>query len=632
MTKKLSALFLALAMVFTLAACSGGPTNASPSTTPAGKFTAGTYEGEGTGYHGTIKVAVTLSADKIEKVEVLEQTETEGIGAAALAADKLPQAIVDAQSVQIDTVASATLTSNGFIAAVTAALTSAGVDVAALAPVTVPSGEPTGDQTLDCDVVVVGAGGAGMTAAITAAQAGKSVIILEKMSMSGGNSVRSTGGMNAAKTTDQDSNEFTESAGVEKTLSTAATTYPELADLVATVQKQYDDYKANPVGYFDSPELFMLDILVGGKNVNDHDLVKTLADNSAPAIEWLKTIGADLSSVGFAGGASTKRIHKPVDAEGKSLSVGAYTVPILEKAAKDNHVQIIFDAPVTEILTDANGAAVGVKAEGYTVNAKAVVLAAGGFGANLEMVAEINPNLKGFVTTNAPGITGDGIKMAEAIGAATVDMDQIQIHPTVEQKTSALITEGLRGDGAILVNAEGLRFYDEVSTRDKVSAAELAQTGGYAWLIVDQAMVDASNVIQGYIKSGFTVTGEDVGKLAEAMSVPADALTATMDKWNAAVKAGVDEEFGRTSFTDPLETAPYYAIKIAPGIHHTMGGVKINTATEVLKADGTAIPGLFAAGEVTGGVLGATRLGGTAVSDFIVFGRISGASAAAYAK
>ncbi|MEQ2444470.1 flavocytochrome c [Pseudoflavonifractor sp. CLA-AP-H29] len=634
MIKKMSALFLAIALVFSLAACSNGTADGSaqPSgsqTVTEGKFTPGTYEGEGQGMESTIKVAVTLSADRIEKIEVLESDETPAIGETAL--ESLPQAVVDAQSTQIDSISGATITSQGFFDAVNAALTAAGVDPASLTPVSGGSDQTGEEQTLDVDVVVVGAGGAGMTAAITAAQAGKSVVILEKTSMVGGNSVRSTGGMNAAKTEWQDANEFTEDAGVEKTLATAAETYPDLADLVATVQAQYDAYKANPTGYFDSVELFILDTMVGGQDINNYDLVKTLAENSAPAIEWLSTIGADLHNVGSFGGASVKRIHRPVDADGKVVSVGSYVVPILQQACEDNGVQIIYNAPATEILMD-NGAAVGVKADGYTVNAKSVVLATGGFGANLDMVAELKPELKGFVTTNAPGITGDGIKMAEAVGAATVDMDQIQIHPTVEQKTSALITEGLRGDGAILVNAEGLRFCDEVGTRDAVSAAELAQTGGYAWLVVDQKMVDASSVIAGYIKAGYTVQGDTYEALAEAMGVPADAFASTMEKWNAAVAAGTDAEFGRTSFANPLDTAPYYAIKIAPGVHHTMGGVKINTSAQVLDTEDNVIPGLFAAGEVTGGIHGANRLGGNAVADFIVFGRISGQSAADYAK
>lgn len=624
MKKRVWAMLLAVAMLVSLAACGqkdGGAGEEGKSVTATG---------EGAGYGGPLKVDVTLSADKktIEAITVGENNETPEIGGKAM--ELLTATVLEDQSLNVDAVSGATLASNGFLTAVGAAITAAGGNVADFQK-TVSGGE-TEEKTLDVDVAVVGAGGAGMTAAIAAAQAGKKVVVLEKTAMAGGNSIRSTGGMNAAKTEWQDANEFKESAGVEKTLSTAAETYPELSELVATVQKEYDDWKAaGSQGYFDSTNLFILDTLVGGKNVNDPELVKTLAENSAAAIDWLDGIGAELHNVGSFGGASVKRIHRPVNDEGKTVSVGAYIVPILEQACADAGVEILYEAPVTEILMDG-GKAVGVKAEGYTVNAKSVVLATGGFGANLDMVAELKPELKGFVTTNAAGITGDGIEMAQAVGAATVDMDQIQIHPTVEQATSALITEGLRGDGAILVNAEGQRFCDEVGTRDAVSAAELAQTGGSAYLIVDQKMVDASNVIAGYITKGYTTQGDTYADLAKALGMPEDALTATMEKWNAAVAAGTDEEFGRTSFANPLDTAPFYAIKIAPGVHHTMGGVKINTSAQVLDEAGAPIPGLFAAGEVTGGVHGANRLGGNAVADFVVFGKIAGESAAANAQ
>ena len=252
------------------------------------------------------------------------------------------------------------------------------------------------------------------------------------------------------------------------------------------------------------------------------------------------------------------------------------------------------------------------------------------------MVAQLKPELDGFITTNTSTCTGDGIVMAQALGADVVDMDQIQIHPTVLQSNGALITEGLRGDGAILVNQEGVRFTDEVGTRDAVSAAELAQTGGYAYLIVDQKMIDASTVIQGYIKKGYTAGGDaetlkgtDLETLAGLIEVDAATLAETIDKWNACVEAKEDADFGRTSFANKLEDA-YIAIKIAPGVHHTMGGLKINTSAEVINTEGNVIPGLFAAGEVTGGVHGANRLGGNAVCDIIVFGQIAGESAAKY--
>jgi fumarate reductase flavoprotein subunit len=377
-----------------------------------------------------------------------------------------------------------------------------------------------------------------------------------------------------------------------------------------------------------------LDTMIGGKGINDPDLVETLCSNSADAIDWLESIGASLTSVSSFGGASVKRIHRPLNDEGKVVSVGAYIVPILEENLESRGIEVLLNTTAEEILV-SDGKVTGVRATGkdgetITVNADAVILATGGFGANLEMVSELNPNLEGFMTTNAPGAQGQGIEMAEAIGAGTVDMDQIQIHPTVQADTAALITEGLRGDGAILVNAEGQRFIDEVGTRDVVSAAEIAQTGSYSWLVVDQAMVDASSVIQGYITKGYTVTGEDYASLAEAMGVDAAAFEETMTTWNTYVENQEDPDFGRTSFADPLDTAPYYAIKVTAGIHHTMGGLTIDTETHVLDTDGNTIPGLYAAGEVTGGVHGANRLGGNAVSDFVVFGRIAGTQAAAY--
>ena len=321
---------------------------------------------------------------------------------------------------------------------------------------------------------------------------------------------------------------------------------------------------------------------------------------------------------------------------GKTVSVGSYMIPLLEENCEKAGVQMMLNTTATEILTDDNGAAVGIKATGasgetITINAKAVVLTTGGFGANLDMVVEYKPELKGFMTTNAPGILGQGIKMAQAIGADTVDMDQIQIHPTVQYDSASLITEGLRGDGAVLINSEGKRFIDEVSTRDVVSAAEIAQPGSYSWLIIDQKMVDDSSVIQGYIKKGYTVTGETYEELGKAMGVDEAAFAETMNTWNGYVEAKNDPDFGRTSFADKLDTAPYYAIKVTAGVHHTMGGLKINTNTEVLNENGEVIPGLFAAGEVTGGVHGANRLGGNAVADFTVFGRIAGAAASKYA-
>ena len=631
--KSMSALAMAAVIAVSLFGYGCGAKSASTSSDAgvSGDFTA-----TAKGFGGDVSVTLTLTDGAITGCTAEGKDETEGVGSQAIA--KMPGEIAESGSIAVDGVSGATITSTAIKEAAAAALTAAGLNPDDY-KTAVEKDAAAEDSTVDADVVVVGAGGAGMTAAITAAAEGKSVVILESQSMVGGNSVRATGGMNAGKTVYQDENEFGESAGVEKTLKTAAEKYADnetITALAKTVSEQWAAYQANPTGYFDSVELMELDTMIGGKGINDPELVETLCANSADAIDWLDEHGITLHNVSSFGGASVKRIHRPVNAEGKTVSVGSYMIPLLQENCEKAGVKMMLDTTATEILTDANGAAVGVKATGasgetVTVNAKAVVLASGGFGANLDMVVKYKPELKGFMTTNAPGIQGQGIEMAQAIGAATVDMDQIQIHPTVEANTAALITEGLRGDGAILINEEGQRFIDEVGTRDVVSAAEIAQTGSYSWLVVDQAMADASSVIQGYIKKGYTVTGATYEELGKAMGVDAAAFAETMEKWNGYVEAKNDPDFGRTSFANPLNTAPYYAVKVTAGVHHTMGGLKINANTEVLNEKGEVIPGLFAAGEVTGGVHGANRLGGNAVADFTVFGRIAGAAASDYA-
>ena len=631
--KSVSALAMAAVIAVSLFGYGCG---AKPASTSSDAGVSGDFTGTAKGFGGDVSVTLTLTDGAITGCTAEGKEETQGVGSEAIA--KMPGAIAESGSIAVDGVSGATITSTAIKEAAAAALTAAGLNPDDY-KTAVENNATAEDSTVDADVVVVGAGGAGMTAAITAAAEGKSVVILESQSMVGGNSVRATGGMNAGKTVYQDENEFGESAGVEKTLKTAAEKYADnetITALAKTVSEQWAAYQANPTGYFDSVELMELDTMIGGKGINDPELVETLCANSADAIDWLDEHGITLHNVSSFGGASVKRIHRPVNAEGKTVSVGSYMIPRLQENCEKAGVKMMLDTTATEILTDANGAAVGVKATGasgetVTVNAKAVVLATGGFGANLDMVVKYKPELKGFMTTNAPGIQGQGIEMAEAIGAATVDMDQIQIHPTVEANTAALITEGLRGDGAILINEEGQRFIDEVGTRDVVSAAEIAQTGSYSWLVVDQAMADASSVIQGYIKKGYTVTGATYEELGKAMGVDASAFAETMEKWNGYVEAKNDPDFGRTSFANPLNTAPYYAVKVTAGVHHTMGGLKINANTEVLNEKGEVIPGLFAAGEVTGGVHGANRLGGNAVADFTVFGRIAGAAASDYA-
>ncbi|BCJ96010.1 hypothetical protein acsn021_35790 [Anaerocolumna cellulosilytica] len=595
--KKLFSLVLVLILVFSLSACGkkeqttgteqGQSTNEEAGASE-GKFKPGTYEGTAKGFGGDVVATVVLSADKMDEITVVGDSETEGIGSVAI--ETLPSLMVEKQTVEVDTVSSATVTSNAVIEAVTKALESAGVDISTLSAVETKAVEKK-EETLDVDVVVIGAGGAGMTAAIELKKAGVNVIIVEKMPMVGGNTIKATGGMNAAET---------------------------------SVQAE--------LGIEDTIEQFIEDTMTGGYNVNNKELVTVMAQNSADAIDWLASIGAPLPEVSFSGGATNKRIHRPEGGAG----VGAYLVEKFNQNLDDLGIQVMLNTTATEI-TSENNIVTGIKAEGkevnYTIHAKAVILATGGFGANEELYTKYKPELKGYVTTNTPGATGDGIVMAEAIGANLVDIEQIQTHPTVEQTTSIMITESVRGGGAILVNQEGKRFTDELLTRDVVSDAIVKQEGSYSYIIFDQLLRDNLSAIEKYVENNITVQGATIEELANQIGVDATTLANTLDTWNNAVAAKDDKEFGRnTGMDNNITQGPFYAIKVAPGVHHTMGGVEINTNAEVIATTGTPIAGLFAAGEITGGVHGANRIGGNAVADIVVFGRVAAASALEYVK
>ena len=582
--KKLICLFIALMMIFATAALAEEPAQ--------DLFVPGTYTAEEQGIFVPVKVQITVSASRILAVRVYAKGETETLG--GVAAEQLAKDILLAQTPNVDTVSGATVTSNAIIKAVTKALEEAGADISVLDANRKDTGNngPKAEKTVDTEVVVIGAGGAGMTAAIMLHQAGKNFVLLEKMPYSGGNTTKATGGMNAAET------HYQKEQGIE-----------------------------------DSKALFAADTMKGGHALNDPELVAVMANESAGAIDWLDTIGASLPKISYSGGASVNRIHAPEDGSG----VGGYLVEHFSAKLEELGVETLYNTAATELLTDAEGKICGVKAESkdtvYTFNCKAVILATGGFGANEEMYTQYRPDLKGTVTTNAPGATGDGIVMAQKLGADLVDIEQIQLHPTVEQTTSILITESVRGDGAILVNQGGVRFTNELLTRDAVSAAELEQEGQYAWIIFDQNLRDHLKATEKYVKSGITVQADTIEGLAELLEIDPATLAKTLNDWNGYVKDQRDPDFGRTTGMDAdLTTPPYYAIKIAPGIHHTMGGVKIDTSAQVINTEGKAIPGLFAAGEVTGGVHGGNRLGGNAVADIVIFGRIAAESAIDYIK
>lgn len=549
-----------------------------------GKFTAGTYEGTGEGHGGTITANVTVTADEITEIEIDAPHETESI--ASSAKKKVVENVLSSQSLAIDTVSGATESSTGMIAAITAALEKSGTDMVALKD---PKVGEAGDETqedMNVDVVIIGAGGAGMSAAVEVANAGKSVVIVEKMPIIGGNTNYATGGMNAAETP------YQEEAGVK-----------------------------------DSKETFYDDTLKGGKDKNNPELLKTLVDNAPGAVEWLNDLGAGLERVTLSGGATNPRIHTPKDGS----AVGPVVVQVLSKKLDEQDVEIMLEITAEKIL-EKDGVVTGIEAtdkngDSFTINAKAVILATGGFGANSQMVEEYRPDLKGFSTTNHKGATGDGIVMAQEVGADLTDIEEIQIHPTTDPETGYMFTEGLRGDGAILVNLDGKRFTDELLTRDVVSANILKQRDGIAYLITNEAMREENASLAGYIEENYAVQGDTIRDLAKTLKIDEETLENTLETYAAYVKAGKDKDFDRAHLTQTLEEGPYYALEVTPGIHHTMGGVKIDTKAHIINTEGESIKGLYAAGEITGGVHGGNRIGGNAVADIVIFGRIAGQTA-----
>jgi fumarate reductase flavoprotein subunit len=435
------------------------------------------------------------------------------------------------------------------------------------------------------DLIIIGAGGTGLAAAVTAHEAGvQDIVILEKQIYNGGNTNFSSSGMNASET------KFQKQQGIE-----------------------------------DTNELFIEETYKGGKERGEMPLIEHLCDNSAEAIDWLDGLGITLDNITQMGGASLMRCHRPTDGS----AVGKTLVPNLVNVVGNRGISIENKKGAQKLIME-NDRIAGVELEdGSQIRSTAVILATGGFGANFDMIAQYRPDLKDFKTTNAEGTQGDGMRMAAEAGAALVDMDQIQTHPTVADDGS-LIAEGIRGGGAILVNTEGKRFIDEMKTRDVVSEAELAQPNGFVYVVYDAQVYASNKAAASYEELGLSTRADTLEALAQSLKIDPGALQRTIDAYNACTTQGASDEFGRQQGLIALNQAPYYACKVSPGIHHCMGGIKINTLNQALKSDGTPITGLFAAGETTGGIHGANRLGGNAVCDIMVNGRQAGRSVAKF--
>lgn len=596
--KVTAALLLMLSISF--AACgtkepAAPETPETPSSSEEGLFTPGTYEGTAKGYHGDITLTVTVDENNILEIKS-EHTETEGLGDKAV--NTLTEAALEKASLSMDLVSGATYSSQGFLAALEAALVKAGADVEKLKVKESVEVEKK-DQEFDTEVAIIGGGGAGLSAAVSAHQNGAKVLLVEKMPNVGGNTIISGSAFNAV-----------------------------------------DPKRQSAQGIEDSVEKHFQQTYEGGDKKGDPELVRVLVENAYPTIEWLESLGMKFTDKVFTVlGALWPRSHKPVEPLGTGY-VNTFMNYINEH--KDD-ITVLTEVEAKELLVDTEGAVTGFLAEGkngkITVNAKnGVIIATGGFGSNVEMRDQYNtiwPKLTNIKTTNHRGATGDGIIMAEKVNASIVQMENIQLLPMGDPVTGSLsgnIEQGV--ENRIFVNAQGNRFVDEGARRDVMTKALMEQTDSMMWVIVDQHSYPTGDTVNNFnetidslVKEGRAYKADTLEDLAKQIGVEPENLVKAVEAFNASVD-GAKDEFGRTLFMDKLDTAPFYAGKRVPTVHHTMGGIKITPETRVVDQNGEIIKGLFAAGEVTGGIHGANRLGGNALADVHTFGRIAGATAA----
>ena len=560
-----------------------------------------TAEGTGVGKHGDITVAVTFDAGKIQDIKIVKNAENP-ILAKKVFTD-LKDQVVALSSTDVDLISGATFSAKGFIDAVNDAAKKAGVTLAKADKKALKKAARELPKTSNYDVVVIGAGGAGFSAAITAKNAGANVVLLEKMPAVGGNSLISGAEMNVAKNWVQ----------------------PKLG---------IND---------DSPELHAQDTFKGGDGKGDMKVINVMTHEALDAAKWCRDylgVRFEDDNLFFFGGHSRKRALIPVGHTGTEF------IAKFQAKADELGIPVITNMKAEELIKDKDGRVVGVKAtmdgSEYTFNAKGgVVLATGGFGANPEMVKKYNPKIdERFKTTDAPGTTGEALYMAERAGAQLVNMGYIQTYPICDPISGAIeLIADARFDGAIMLNQEGKRFVEELQRRDVLSEAILNQTGQYCWVLWNDNIGKISNTVkahaneyEAFTKQGIMTTCDDLKCIADFTKIPFDQLRKTVKRVSDMAGKGNDKDFNHRSGLVDMQQGKYYVIKAVPSTHHTMGGVRINEKAEALTAEGKVIPGLWAAGEVTGVTHGTNRLGGNAYTDIIVFGRIAGEAAAKAAK
>ena len=605
---------------------------------------AATYQGSAQGHNGPVAVEVDIENGVVAAVLVGSNKETVGIADAALRI--LPAKIVEDQTLAIDALTGATYTSRAVLGAVEDAMGKAGIDAT---PFKVKRAKKDHAKKLirkTADIVIVGAGGAGMSAAVAAAKLDANVIILEKTASIGGNTMRAGGGYNYADAERQSKLPMT--AAQAKTLESILAEKPknELhAKLLKEVQDQYAAWqKAGAKGLFDSPEFHAVQSYRAGDYEADLELVLTMCRESPKTAEELADMGFKWNDrVSTYVGALWPRSH-----DASNYKSGFGFVQTYQKTIEDKHypVEYMLQTKAQELMTEGARVA-GVKAvdaDGNEIEIsakKGVILTAGGFGANVEMRMKYDELWNGmldasFHTTNSPAITGDGIVMAQKVGADLVGMGKIQL--LVGDPHTGVTSTLVGMSTSMYINREGKRFVNELERRDNLVKAILKQPGQeFFWVTTEKnAQIDAKGfnkyglAVEDLIKSGIVGKSDTVEGLAKFIGCDPAVLKATVEQWRRDCRTQSDPDFGRNAFNPDiyLDEGPYYAVWRKPSVHHTMGGVRINASGQVLNANGEPIPGLWAAGEVTGGIHGDNRVGANAIPDALSFGRIAGTNAA----
>lgn len=613
-------------------------------------FEPGRYTVTAPGHNGDLPMVVTLSNDRIETIDIDTSGESEGI--ADVVFTRIPSQIIEGQTLNVDVLSGASVTSNGVIDGVAKAVKMAGANPDILRKRPKPlSTTKKDDVEFVTDVVVVGAGGAGLSAAASVLQRGKSVIVVEKFPAIGGNTVRTGGPLNAADPTWQ--NTFSAIAGESHTLQSMlkideATIDTEYLDDFKVLKQQINDYLQSAPEQsrclFDSAIFHRIQTYLGGKRKDQlgnviygqYDLVKILTDNALESVEWLEDIGVEFnrSNVTMPVGALWRRGHKPLKSEGYAY------VSALKSFIDNNGGTILTDTPVKELIIE-NGRVTGVIAmaasgQKTTIKAGAVILASGGFGANTKMLkqyntywTQIDDDIK---TSNSPAITGDGIVLGLSAGADLVGMGFSQMMPVSDPNTGALFT-GLQvpPQNFVMVNKQGKRFVNEYGSRDALTQAAI-DNGGLFYLIADDEMKKTAyntsqEKIDKQVAQGTLFRADTIEDLAIQIGVEPAVLKLTIDNYNRYVDEGCDPEFNKDAFDLKVVVPPFYATPRKPAVHHTMGGLRIDTKTHVLDKNGQVISGLYAAGEVAGGIHAGNRLGGNSLTDIFTFGRIAGNTA-----